>query len=360
MTLTTVNAGMLDTPAQYTGFKNRIINGDMRINQRAISAQVPLASGVYLADRWFYNANQSTRFNAVGATTSTLDGFSNYLSFTSVGTFSPAAGDWQCEEQVIEGFNIADFGWGTVNAKAVTLSFRINSSLTGTFSGAIVNGGTTRSYPFTFSIPVANTWTTISVTIAGDTTGTWATDNTAGLRVRFNLGTGTTYLGTAGSWAGTQYFGVTGSVNVSGTSGATFYITGVQLEKGSTATSFDYRDYGRELIMCQRYLPVLDFAGGNAQSVLIGQANATTSCIYTVIFPVQTRTPPTSVSLTTAQFNCVTAAGGLSAISAIGFNSGSIFGSAFSVTTSGLVGGNASALYANTNAAKILWNGCEL
>ena len=156
-------------------------------------------------------------------------------------------------QQFIEGYNIADLGWGTAQAKTVTLSFQVYSSLTGTFGGALQNDGQNRSYPFTYSIPVANTWTTISITIAGDTTGTWLTTNGRGIAVWFGLGVGSANSGTAGSWAGAGYYSATGATSVVGTSGATFYITGVQLEVGLNATGFEYRQYGTELALCQRY-----------------------------------------------------------------------------------------------------------
>jgi hypothetical protein len=129
----------------------------------------------------------------------------------------------------------------------------VRSSLTGTFGGSIYNSGGVRNYPFTYTISVANTWEQKSITIAGDTSGTWATNNSSGLQLQIGLGVGSTYSGTAGAWAATNYLSATGATSVVGTNGATFYITGVQLEVGSTATSFDYRPYGTELALCQRY-----------------------------------------------------------------------------------------------------------
>jgi hypothetical protein len=143
-------------------------------------------------------------------------------------------------------------GWGTANAKAVILSFQVYSSLTGTFGGSLNNAGS-RAYPFTYSIPVANTWTTISVPIAGDTGGTWVTNNGIGLQVSFGIGVGSTSSGTSGSWQAGFYASATGAVSVVGTSGATFYITGVQLEVGSVATGFEYEIYSQTLAKCQRY-----------------------------------------------------------------------------------------------------------
>jgi hypothetical protein len=184
-------------------------------------------------------------------------GFNNSLLYT-VTTADTSLGVNQnySVQQRIEGFNVADLGWGTASAQTVTLSFWVRSSLTGTFGGCIQNSDANRSYPFTYTITAANTWEYETITIAGDTSGTWLTTNGIGINVSFGLGMGSTYSGTAGAWAGSQYWSATGATSVVGTSGATFYITGVQFEVGSQATSFDFRDYGRELILCQRYYEV--------------------------------------------------------------------------------------------------------
>jgi hypothetical protein len=230
----------------------------MVIDQRNAGASVTPVSGLYTLDRWQAFQSVASKFSVqqnAGAVTPPV-GFSNYLGATSLSAYAVLAGDFYLLRQNIEGFNFADMAWGTANASTITLSFRVYSSLTGTFGGAIQNSTNTRSYPFSYSIPVANTWTTISITIAGDTTGTWiGATNGIGVCVTFGLGVGTTYSGTAGAWAG-AFFSATGATSVVGTNGATFYITGVQLEKGSTATSFDYRPYGTELALCQRYYEI--------------------------------------------------------------------------------------------------------
>jgi hypothetical protein len=238
------------------GFRNRIINGDMRIDQRNAGASVAVTANIYSVDRFFgYDISTSDKFTVqqnAGAITPPA-GFTNYLGATSSAATSLVAGSLYALVQRIEGFNIADLAWGTASAAAVTLSFRVYSSLTGTFGGSLTNGAFDRSYPFTYSIPVSNTWTTVSVTIPGDTSGTWLTTNGVGINLSFGLGVGTTYSGTAGAWAGANYFSATGAVSVVGTNGATFYITGVQLEAGSTATEFERRPIGTELALCQRY-----------------------------------------------------------------------------------------------------------
>jgi hypothetical protein len=250
------------TTAEYlvpvTGFKNRIINGDMGIDQRNAGASVAVGTGsTYVLDRWVNFRDTSGGAYSVqqnaGAVTPPA-GFRNYLGITvtSTDTFGSAGTQFNLA-QFIEGFNAADLGWGTANAQTVTLSFWVRSSLTGTFAGGISNAAGDRSYVFTYSIPSANTWTQISVTIAGDTSGTWNTTNGIGIRTIFSLGTGTTNQGTAGTWTGSYIYNTSAAVKLLSTSGATFQITGVQLEKGSNATSFDYLPYGTELALCQRY-----------------------------------------------------------------------------------------------------------
>jgi len=243
-------------PSNSLSFRNRIINGAMVIDQRNAGTSVTPTQGQYLVDRFNANLTQASKFTAqqnAGAITPPT-GFSKYLGVTSTSAYSVLTGDIFALQQLIEGFNFADMAWGTASASAVTLSFRVYSSLTGTFGGSLTNSGNSRSYPFTYTIPTANTWTTISITIAGDTSGTWVgATNGIGLAIWFSLGAGATYSGTAGSWSSNTYTSATGATSVVGTNGATFYITGVQLEKGSVATSFDYRPFGTELALCQRY-----------------------------------------------------------------------------------------------------------
>jgi len=256
MALTTVNSGLLDSNAQYTGFKNRIFNGQMVIDQRNAGALInPMADATYYLDRWRASATQTSKLS-IGQNAGSVTppaGFTNYMGFTSLSAYSITSGDIFGIAQNIEGYNVADLAWGTASASTVTLSFWVRSSLTGTFGGSLRNSASSRSYPFSYTVSSANTWEQKSITIAGDTSGTWLTTNGIGILLFLSLGSGSTYSGTAGSWSGSTYTSATGATSVVGTNGATFYITGVQLEKGSTATSFDYRPYGTELQLCQRY-----------------------------------------------------------------------------------------------------------
>ena len=291
----TINS-MTPTADSLQGFRNRIINGDMRIDQRNAGALVnPAIDSAYYLDRWFFRGNIAGKFsvrqNAGSVTPPT--GFTKYLGYTSLSAYSVGAGDFFFTGQIIEGYNIADLDFGTASAKTITISFKVYSSLTGTFGGTLRNGANNRYCPFSYTISSANTWTTVSVTIAGDTTGTWATDNTAGLYVYFNLGTGSTYSGgTSGTWGSTAYFTPSGTVSVVGTNGATFYITGVQLEVGSVATPFERRDYGRELAMCQRYFyqVTVQTDWGNSAGYAMG-------FFY---HPVQMRASPTRTVISTS------------------------------------------------------------
>ena len=245
----------------FTGFKNRIINPGMVIDQRNAGASVTPTTGTYTLDRFRAYQNVASKFTVQRSSVAPA-GFTNSALITSTSAYTASGTDLFLFMQYIEGFNVADLGWGTANAATVTLSFWVQSSLTGTFGGAILNGAEDRNYPFTYTISAANTWEQKAITIPGDTTGTWLTTNGLGMEVNFGLGAGATYSGTAGAWAAGAKFTATGATSVVGTNGATFYITGVQLERGSNATSFEFRDYGRELIMCQRYYEVLLAASG--------------------------------------------------------------------------------------------------
>jgi hypothetical protein len=237
--------------------KNRIINGDFRIDQRNAGASVTPANGAYTIDRWFVEASQASKFTVqqnAGSVTPPA-GFTNYLGITVGASANVTVGtsDYFDVTQAIEGFNVADLDFGKSTAKTITFSFWVRSSLTGTFGGSIRNGSAARSYPFTYTISSTNTWEQKTITVVGDTSGTWLTTNGIGLSLCFSLGMGSTYSGTAGAWATANYASATGSTNLISTNSATFYITGVQLEQNTSATPFERRLYNQELANCQRY-----------------------------------------------------------------------------------------------------------
>ena len=270
----TVNSNNISA-VNSMGFRNRIINGDMRIDQRNAGAS-GTSNDTYVVDRWAYFGSQALKatWQQNAGSITPPAGFSNYFGFTSSSAYSVGASELFVFSQKIEGFNTSDLNFGTANAQTVTLSFWVRSSLTGTFGGYVANSTQNRNYPFSYTISSSNTWEQKSVTIAGDTTGTWiGGTNGIGMRVGFSLGIGSTNSTTANAWNGTaNAIGVTGATSVVGTNGATFYITGVQLEAGSVATPFERRDYGRELIMCQRYYEKsVGAINGSSGSTIIGR-----------------------------------------------------------------------------------------
>jgi hypothetical protein len=253
MALTQVDGGLLSpTNGQFYSMKNRIINGAMVIDQRNAGASVN-TSASYPVDRTRLSFSGGGVITAQQSATAPTGFTKSIYALASTADASVAAADFYGMQQFIEGFNAADLGFGTASASAVTISFWVQSSITGTYCAAITNTANNRSYVAQYSISVANTWEYKSVTIPGDTSGTWNTDSNAWGRVRFSLGGGTDSQTTAGAWAAGNFYTTSSQANWIGTLNATFYITGVQLEKGSTATSFDYRPYGTELALCQRY-----------------------------------------------------------------------------------------------------------
>jgi hypothetical protein len=317
-----------------TGFKNRIINGAMVIDQRNAGASITPTNGQFSVDRWKMNLSQASKYTAqqnAGSVTPPT-GFANYLGITSSSAYSVLAADSFYLYQAIEGYNIVDLGFGTANASTVTLSFWVRSSLTGSFGGTLAgyNGSTFRSYPFSYTISSANTWEQKTITIAGDTT-TFAYDktNSFGLFVIFSLGVGTTNSGTANSWTGSLVLQPSGSTSVVGTSGATFYITGVQLEKGSTATSFDYRPYGTELALCQRYYIRWTGSTNSGWPLTYGFAISTTNCRVAIPLNIPMRSTPTA---SFARLNWNDGAGGFTITLSANLSSSTVVSTQFATT----------------------------
>jgi hypothetical protein len=312
--INTSGGQVIGASSAYPTMKNRIHNGTFMIDQRYnYAGQTMTSTGQYFADRWrtgssgtWGSATFTSGNYTSGATIAPPPGYSSYMSITTgtADTLS-TAGNAYVMTQWLEGGATQDFAWGTANAKTVTLSFWAYSSLTGNFPLSIQAAlTTTRSYLTTYNIPVANTWTYCTVTIPGDTAGTttnWSANTvnaltTMGLGLRFCLGAGASMQGAANTWSGNGYEAPTGSVNLCATSGAKLLITGVQLELGSFATTYDYRDYARELQLCQRYLfvvinanSVAGYYGGGGYIV----TSVTSAALnLTVPFPVQMASAP--------------------------------------------------------------------
>jgi hypothetical protein len=295
------NATVGNTLVMGSSFKrNRIINGNMAIDQRNNGASLTITTGnEYCLDRYQGVVSVSSKFSVQQSTTAPV-GFVNSLKATSLSAYTVGAAEQFSIRQHIEGLNISDLAWGTANAKTVTLSFQVYSSLTGTFGGALYNSNGSRSYPFSYSISSANTWTSISITIAGDTTGTWLTTNGVGITVNFGLGVGSSQSATAGTWAAGFYASATGATSVVGTNGATFYITGVQLEVGSVATPYERQIYSEQLAQCQRYAYKWIATGAAYAGIVNATTISATEIDGVFRFPVSMRTNPT------ASFSAVT------------------------------------------------------
>jgi hypothetical protein len=354
----TYNDGSLQSSAIG---KNLIINGNMAIDQRNGGASVTPTSGdIYTIDRWEVSSNVSGKISIQQVTTSPV-GFASSAKITSTSAYTIGASELVVYKQKIEGYNISDLAWGTANAKTITISFWVRSSLTGTFGGALNNNGSTRNYAFTYTISVADTWEQKTITIPGDTTGTWLTTNGIGLSILIGLGVGTAFSGTAGSWSASFYASATGATSVVGTSGATFYITGVQLEANTTATPFENLQYGQQLALCQRYYykEKSTFAGQyfapNAYAI------STTSAFTFNTFPVPMRTRPTALeqSGTASDYSLVRCGAGTSTICnsvpTFGGSSLTIGQSVFSVA-SGLSNGFAGSGMSQSTNAYLAWS----
>ncbi len=284
---------MANEVEELFGFRNRIINGDMRISQRSANTSVTWNnSNGYSLDRYFtYASNGGGVFTTQQSTDAPTD-FTNSLTVTvTTADTSLGTSDVYFIQQKIEGFNAADLNWGTASAKTITVSFWVKSSLTGSFPFTIIDSGggsDYRSYGALYTINSANTWEYKTITIPGDTSGSaWFKDNRVGMQITWGLGGGTNYVVSPNTWtANKEAYKVTGDTNVIGTLNATWRLTGVQVETGSTATPFERRPYGMELQLCQRYYQQIDYAHHNG-------GVAANWYQFNIGFPVVMRTEPT-------------------------------------------------------------------
>jgi hypothetical protein len=287
-------------------------------------------------------------------------GFSKSLIVTSTAAVTPSAADRSALTQVIEGLNIADLGWGAAGASSVTLSFWVRSSLTGQFGGSLQNSAQDYSYPFAFTVNSANTFEYKTVTIEGPTAGTFGSDNGGGIRVAFDLGMGSDLLGTADAWVASDKRGVTGDTRINGTNGATFYITGVQLEAGSVATPFERRPYGTELALCQRYCFFLKGTNAYTRFALV-EIDSSTNANALLALPVAMRVVPSLTTTgTLSQYGIYSGGGVLALTSLIAAASSTVTGVHLECSTSGMTVGRSGMLLANNNSNAYLLFSSEL
>jgi hypothetical protein len=369
MALTTVTGSMITPSTTLSGditvtgtmvmsssfMRNRIINGAMVIDQRNAGSAVTPTNGQYTLDRWGFYVTQASKLTTQQNASSVTPpaGFTNYLGVTSSSAYSITSTDFFLLQQVIEAYNIADLGFGTANAKTITISFWARSSLTGTFGAVLSNGNaSSRNYAFTYSIPVANTWTYITQTIPGDTSGTYNTTNTGGLTLIFGLGVGSAQSGATGSWSSSVFYGATGATSVVGTNGATFYLTGVQLEIGTSATPFERRLYNQELANCQRYYEELTYGNPAGGYIITAGSWSTTQGEGVLRFGVIKRATPTMATSGTISITKMSAAPvtGLTAL----FDNPSIYSCLlYNNSASGLVVGQVVRITADSTSTKI-------
>ena len=288
MAVSTIDPNGLNV-GQLGGTRNLLINSGCQVAQRGTSFNPP-ATGAYVVDR-FHQYQGGGGVLYYEQSTDAPAGFSNSLKVTvNTADTSIASSDFYFMRQNIEGLNCTPLSLGTSDAVTFTLSFYVKSSLTGTFNGCFQNGAADRSYVYEYTINAANTWERKIVSLVGDATGTWFSDNRSGLRVTFDFGMGSSFNTTANSWQAGNYLSTSGTVKLVGTTGATWQITGVQLEVGDTATDFEHEDYGTTLQKCQRYYNKLadsflmvNFVVTNNYGIRRGSA----------MFPVRMRTAPT-------------------------------------------------------------------
>jgi hypothetical protein len=358
--ITTSTAGGILGAGNASIMKNRIINGAMVIDQRNAGVSVTPTDSQYTLDRWKARVDLASKMSVQQSSTTPPTGFNYSLVVTSLTTTTFTTGGYYFMEQDIEGYNMADLGWGSANAKTVTISFWVKSSLTGTFGGSLMNSAQDRSYPFTYTISAANTWEQKTVTVAGDTTGTWLTTNGVGMRVSLEVGIGTSLSNTAGAWATGTYYGATGATNVLATNGATIQWTGVQLEVGSSATGFEYRLYNQELIACQRYYAKMSGGGfSNYCGFASGFVAATTQLEAVVKYPITMRA---SATLNYSNVRTNTAAGTNAAITSIlaSYAGTDSINASFNSTGSSMTLGQGGSIVGNNNSAAYLELSAEL
>jgi hypothetical protein len=344
------------------GFRNKVMNGGMVIDQRNSGSAINPVTAGYNIDRWTYYQSQTGKFsfqqNQGSVTPPT--GFVKYAGFTSLSAYSITATDQFLYSHLIEGNNVADLAWGTANAKPVVVSFWVRSSLTGTFGGVIQNSAQNRVFPFSYAISSANTWEYKTVYVSGDTTGTWLTDTGVGLRLIFSLGTGSTYSAAAGTWTSTQFVSsVTGAVSVAGTNGATWQITGVQLEQNYQPTPFEQRPIGIELALCQRYY-WRSKANSVYGQVATGSFTSTTNAAIVVQPSVPLRTGPNTSGVEYSNMAAGNNYNAPYAITAVAINHSSTTAWGFDCTITGATQHTPAFLQANNNSAGYIAVSVEL
>lgn len=352
---------------QLAGFRNRIINGAMQISQRGTSFVSP-ASGAYTIDQFLQANTSAATFTISQDTTVYPPGFNSSLKvLLTTADAAVAATDRVLIRTKIEGSNIVGLDFGLATAKNITLSFWVYSNVAGVYCVSFNNSAGNRSIPIEYTINAANTWEKKSITLTGDVTGTWLMTTGVGIQLDWALMIGSSFQGTNNIWQAGNYFSTANQVNwaasLTGGSGGTaptFYLTGVQLEQGAQATPFEFRSYGTELALCQRYLPCWNSSNNTTGGFMMGFVAATNTMIQgSLSLPVTTRVPVTSIVGTASQINTSLASGG-GAGSGIAFVGSTLNSVSFNLTIPSGTSGQGGMLYFNTTTPLLYFNGAEL
>ena len=278
------------------GRKNLVINGACTISQRLESGSATLTASAinYPVDRFKSYAVGGGEFT-IQRSDDAPTGFKNSLMFTVSTAATPLAGAYYVTQNKIEGYDVAHLGWGTDNAKPVTLSFWVKADVTGKYGISFWNQAQNYNYVTSYTINTTDTWEYKTITIPGATAGTWITDTGTGLGIWWDFGTGTTYqTSTTETWGQSGRFTPSNSAQMIATSGAKFRMTGVQLETGTNATEFEHRHYGEELALCQRYY--IKYAPVTSKPICTAAAYGTTRAFGVVHLPVSMRDNPTVIA----------------------------------------------------------------
>ena len=279
------------------GRRNRLHNGDFRVDQINVGAAVTPASTTYICDNSLFISTVASKITAQRVSSS-LSSFPYSLKFTTIAAYTAAASEKTHLNMFIEGIDIADLLWGTPNAKPITISFVVKVSREGLYAFSICNNGETQSYVFTKTLTVGEN--IVIETIPGCTSGIWGTGNVPGLVLRFNFSSGTNFQTTTpNTWLSTNYLSTAACVHLTANIDDTYEISGVQIEAGVVATPFEFLPYQQALAWCQRYYqksyPVDVIAGytGSGNGACTNRSGYGTGWEYSLNYPVTMRATPT-------------------------------------------------------------------
>ena len=332
------------------GLRNRLVNGSMLINQRGNSSfSIPSATGTYICDNWIAGAvlggGAITISNDSSVPTGT--GFTNSINCSTTSTRTLGTSEYAVIQTGIEGYRMNDFNFGSASAKTIAISFWVYGSTAATYGGSIMNSGTSRSYPFSYTLNSTFAWEQKTIVIPGDITGTWNNAANLGMRINFLLAGGSNMLGTANTWATNNFYGATGNAGIMGAISRQLAFAGVQVEIGPSASSFDFKGYAQDLADCQRYYYRQKATTISQPFYVPVNAIGAASANAPIRFPVPMRVAPTALEQSgTAGNYGVIFLGSITTCSSVPtFGTATIFGATTVLTvTSGLTGGQAGQL----------------